>query len=186
MLVSHRKTVFEKLWNRVRDRYELGYCVSERGLQAALFFEISDSLQDSAVIVEPTWIIAGRLTIPDLVIVENDLITDIFELKFVPHGCADSKSDLKKLLSYRTDSEERHPIHLDPQIGAWDRRMPIGRACQLHFVAVSSYEAAAVWPESLPSEASDLAAGLHEITHWYGRVGGNTDKECQWGIQWSI
>jgi len=49
---------------------------------------------------EPAWKEADNFRIPDIVIASDSRITDIFELKFVPHGYADPKDDLAKLVEY--------------------------------------------------------------------------------------
>ena len=74
--------------------------MSEHGLQAVLYEELRKELSsDSHVVVEPTWKIADGKAFPDLVIVEGEKITDIFELKFVPHYDAEWE-DIKKLFCY--------------------------------------------------------------------------------------
>lgn len=186
MPLSHRET--EELWNRVKEKYERGYCVSERGLHAELFCEISRVLPDSAhVIVEPTWTVADNMKTPDLVIVKNERITDIFELKFVPHHYAHWKLYLRKLLGYGANPDECYDVRIVPRTGKWKPAIPIDPTCRRHFVAVSKYDAGAVWSELLRKEVQHLAERLHEITHyWYGRVRGNTEEDQQWGIKWSI
>ena len=77
--------LYNRVWNRVREIYDTGYCLSERGLQAALYTELRREFPKAGIVVEPRW----EITIPDVVIVSSDEITDIFELKFVPHSVSD-------------------------------------------------------------------------------------------------
>ena len=105
----------------------------------------------------------GSERTPDLVLVENDDITDIFELKFVPHDYAKWKADVDKLLRYKAQDDEQDPVHLKPETGQWDRYLPVRDGCLLHFVAVAKRDAEAVWPLKVSGRGS-------EINHWFGQI----------------
>ena len=61
---------------------------------------------------------------PDLVIVDEKKITDIFELKFAPHHCPDRwEEDIPKLLGYVTNADrQKCPVSLDPVTGQLEKR----------------------------------------------------------------
>ena len=120
---AEKQRLYKETWKRVKGVYYEGFCVSEHNLQAALYAELRKELSsDSHVVVEPTWEIADGKAFPDLVIIEGGEITDIFELKFVPHHNAEWKEDIEKLFSYTEKPDERHlrhPVRLDPKTGQW-------------------------------------------------------------------
>ena len=72
--------------------------------------------------------------------------------------------------------------------------------CRLHFVAVTRHAwpnrndiAAAVWPTSLrravralKEEVPMLRENPRVLSHWFGRVGGDTDERREWSIEFSI
>ena len=123
---AEKQRLYKKIWQRVECEYRKGFCVSERGLQAALYAELRKKLaSDIHVVVEPTWNTAdGEVRRPDLVIVEGGKITDIFELKFVPRGYAMWQEDIENLFRYieKIDGRyPRYPVCLDPKTGKWER-----------------------------------------------------------------
>ena len=83
---------------------------------------------------------------------------------------------------YKTGKKIHSPVKINPATGEWAEDFYIRCDCRLHFVAVSNFDAAAVWPESLKNEAREKADQLHQITHWYGRVGGATAEENEWNV----
>ncbi len=74
---------FEKIWLQVKKEYLGGFVVSEKTLQALLYHRLRTEIRDVNVIAEPTWELDDGIKKPDLVIVRNNFITDIFELKFM-------------------------------------------------------------------------------------------------------
>ena len=155
---------FRRVWNAVRTKYDSGYIVYERGLQAALhtaLCEMFEFLPESGIVVEPHW----DNQIPDMVIVQSREITDIFELKFAPHWWPQFQADTDKLLAYKGSQH----VTLDPSTGEWDEPSPIRTDCRLHFVVVGQHNAAAVDPRNLPDR----------IFLWYGRIDGDKSK---WGV----
>ena len=184
-----RKRAYRAVWSLVEETYFAKYMVSERGFQAALrqFLNIVPGIN---VIVEPTW----RVGIPDLVIVEGERITDIFELKFVPHhypSLKDTQKDIRKLLRYGANRNEKYPVYLIPETGQWGEELPLHKDCRLHFIAVARHavangDVAAVWPEVLREEVPELRDNPGRLSHWFGRLGGDTDKKREWSIEFGI
>ena len=185
---AEKQRLYKKIWQRVKGVYRKGFCVSERGLQAALYTELQKELSsDSHVVVEPTWTtFDGKVAKPDLVIVEGEKITDIFELKFVPHYDAEWKEDIKKLFRYTEKRDERHPqypVRLDPKTGQWDADFPVQDGCLLHFVVVARRDSAnstAVWPDALKKEVRKWNTDNEKWNHWFGRTGAN---DGEWDIE---
>ena len=93
---------FKRIWRAVRKHCKDGYCISELGLQALLLLELRSAFQDH-VLVEPTWTLGPNPAFPDIVLITDERITDIFELKFMPHYFPDLRYDIKKLISYKAN-----------------------------------------------------------------------------------
>ena len=184
---TEKQSLYKKIWQRVKCEYRKEFCVSERGLQAALYAELRKELSsDRHVVVEPTWnTFDGKCPRPDLVIVERGKITDIFELKFVPHGYAEWKRDIKKLFSYTEKRNEQHPqypVRLDPKTGQWKDSLPVQDGCLLHFVMVARHDAEAVWPNDLKNKVRKWDTNNEKWNHWFGRTGNGDGK---WGIEFA-
>ena len=152
---------YKQVWERMKVLYDTGYCVSERGLQAALYTELKCEFPKKSIVVEPRW---GKHN-PDMVIVGGDEITDIFELKFVPHAYPRFHYDIDKLLQYQGSQD----VKLNPVTGRWCVKLPIHRDCLLHFVVVGNSKAQAVLPENIPTR----------ILLWHGRI---SIDGCEWGV----
>lgn len=152
---------FAAVWAGVETIYESGYCLYEGGLQAALYKELSLEFSDCGIVIEPRW----ETQIPDIVIVNENEIVDIFELKFVPHWYPAFARDIKKLLGYCG----AQPVTLNPRTAKWGNPLPISTDCRLHFVAVGRSDSKAVSPAHINNR----------VFLWYGRIGEN-------GREWDI
>ena len=166
-----RMIAYQKSWTQVKLAYAGGFMVSERGLQAVLYSALQAHLPGIDIVVEPTWeMVGGGILRPDLVLVERGEITDIFEIKFVPHGHVRWRGDIARLHNYVGNPNAQYPVRLAPQTGQWAPPLRVQAGCCLHFVVVANEEAEAMWPP-LP--------GINGIKHWFGRVGGAGG----WGIE---
>ena len=184
---TEKQRPYKKIWKQVESVYRKGFCVSERGLQAVLHAELRKELpNDSHVVVEPTWnTFDGKVAKPDLVIVEGGEITDIFELKFVPHGYAEWEKDIKKLFRYiekREEQYQRYPVRLDPMTGQWEDPLPVQDGCCLHFVVVARHDAEAVCTEDLKKEVRKWNNDNKKWNHWFGCTGTGGGE---WGIEFA-
>lgn len=186
-----RREAYRRSWSRVEDEYLRGLCVSERNLQALLYRELKQRLPQVDIVVEPTWYYDNdRQWSPDLVIVESKEITDIFELKFVPHDYPKWEYDIEKLLGYIQDTDSKmYPVSLEPGTGKfkwsgdqWHKYATTFRPrrdCDLHFVAVGQHDAAAVDPVTITTQVQEAQGA---VNFWYGRVG---NGNSEWNIQFA-
>ena len=179
-----RKQVYLEIWSRIENLYFDGYMAYEHTLQAELYAELRNTLPDVHVIAEPTWNV-GK---PDLAIVEKGQITDIFELK-IWNG--DLQDDIRKLLLYGANNET-YRVGVNPNTADW-AELPVWHGCRLHSVVVAWHENKAVWPESvrgwvrvLKDNDLKLRMNTRMLSHWFGRVGGNTDERRKWSIEFGI
>ena len=186
-----RRETYRRIWSRVKEVYDTGYVMSEAGLQTALHAELQKELKGVHVVVGPTWYDERDKPMwrPDLVIVDEKKITDIFELKFAPHHCPDRwEEDIPKLLGYVTNADrQKCPVSLDPVTGQLEKRwaeysqerLQVPDDCRLHFVAVARQGCPAV---SLP-EVLKVPAFINcnrTLIHWFGCTG---DNGGEWDIQ---
>lgn len=175
---------YQCVWRQVANQFQTGDIVSERGLQAALYARLVTSFPLKAVIVEPYWQCNGQPVIPDMIVVEDNRITEIFEIKFVPHGYPVFEPDLRKLCSYGRSPEEKYYSKLDPDTGRWKTSLPVDTHCARHLVAVGREDAAAVWPESIGAALEQHTVHTIPVNHWFGRVGQAVEKG--WDIDFDI
>ena len=185
-----RVRIYREIWSRIENLYFDGYMVYERTLQAALYAELRNTLPDVHVIAEPVWKVDGQKNRrPDLVIVERGQITDIFELKFWNADLRNwqVQEDIRKLFLYGTN-EERYLVRLNPNTTGWEEKLPVRHDCRLHFVVVAWHDNKnmnnAVWPASLrrmvralKEETPELKANPRVLSHWFGRLGGDTRRD---------
>ena len=180
---AEKQSFYNEIWQKVKGVYRKGFCVSERGLQAALYAELQKELSSSDihVVIEPTWKAVDGKTRPDLVVVEGEKITDIFELKFRPSGYAQWKRDIEKLFHYikkRDEQYPRYPVCLDPKTGEWKTHLPVQDGCLLHFVVVAKHDAEAVCTSSLEKKVRELNTDNENLNHWFGCTG-----DGEWDIE---
>ena len=160
--------LFTEIWSQVKTEYENGLVVSERNLQAVLFGKIRKAMPSTFVIAEPTWKLDGKRRSPDLVIVRNNFITDIFELKFMTSYDAWRK-DVKKLIDY-VETNNRYPVFLNPYTGDYAEKNRIHNRCRLHFVIVADCKAEGVQELTLQDYLRDsFPKHANKFHHWIGR-----------------
>ena len=173
----------KQIWDSVYWEYTEGYCVGERGLQPEIFHQIRQSLPNSSfIVVEPTWPKEPGIRSaykPDLVVVRNGEISEIFELKFMPHYKPQYKNDIQKLIEYVQNQEIEKLVQLNENSGKWKNPLPLSDDVHLHFVAIGQHNASAVLPNYDEPVASLIRRRGVNINHWYGPVGKNN---VNWGI----
>lgn len=124
------KTQNEDIWKAIYSTYKKGICLSERNLQAIMFSELQ-KIHENTVIVEPSWWIDSKTYRPDIVVIRDNSIVQIFELKFsVVVKLQDSVTkkwvdDIEKLKVYfqnrtKTTNGTHYFIQLDPEKGKYN------------------------------------------------------------------
>ena len=157
-------------------------CRRTRALQAEIYHQIRINLPNSSfIVIEPTWPKPNELGVgsaykPDLVVVENREISEIFELKFMPHYQPQYKNDIQKLIEYVRYPSIEKLVQLDQNTGKWEESLPLSDDVHLHFVAIGQHNASAVLPND--ERVARLIQQVN-INHWYGPVG---DPNVNWGV----
>lgn len=161
---------FNRVWARVREAYESGYILYERGLQAAMYEALRKEFPERRFVVEPHWGEQEHRKIPDMVVVSRREISDILELKFQPHRklpLEEIENTIANLLEYEG---EQH-VMLDPPAGQWADPLPIRGDCRRHLVIVARADSPTVLPRYIPDQ----------IIHWYGRVAPDPEQR-EWEV----
>ena len=161
---------FREIWLQVNNVYDEGFVVTEATLQAVLYCKIRKEIPDVNVIAEPTWELDDGINRePDLVIVRNYSITDIFELKFmVSYG--EWQEDVDKLFGYVDNPFIEYPVQLNPYTGSYENPSRIHEHCRLHFVIVADYLAEGVQELNLQNYLRDRFPNhANNFYHWIGR-----------------
>lgn len=184
---SKRHEKFIKAWKRVRVRYEEGFCVSERGLQAHLVSSLELEFHEQKIIVEPSWkTSANHRVVPDVVMINEKTITDIFELKFMPHHYAEFEGDVDKLVNYAADRQASFPVCINTETGEWrDSKYPLSPDLALHFVVVANTNAKAVYPK-IVGKCPTVQNVKGRFNHWFGRTGKGCSAANTWNIDFDI
>lgn len=85
--MAERWHCYWKSWGQVRFEYMCGRIASERNIQAILYCALRECLPENVhIVIEPTWDVGGNNRSPDMVLVEDGVITDIFDWKFSGMG----------------------------------------------------------------------------------------------------
>jgi len=99
------KKVFTSIWiDEIKDRFDNGFIIYERQLQAELYRRLKEKLKESdnyEVWVEPVLyniFPPGHIIKPDIIITKADLIVGIVEIKFKPWEEVNLKYDFNKLM----------------------------------------------------------------------------------------
>ena len=179
--MTDKLTRYQTVWAAVRHHYLTGSCVSERGLQTFLCWELMKEFPESRVVVEPDWKGHDRHYIPDVVMIEGGLISDVFEIKFVPHSYPKYKNDIEKLVAYR-DWQRTFPVAIDPATGKWEEPCTISKSLRIHFAVVGKHDAHAVSTSSVLQEVERVAGRGSRFFHWYGQVGVRSPSSRDWDV----
>jgi len=181
---DEQSKAFQECWKNVKAQYQAGFCVSERGLQSDLVCALRQSFPSRRVVVEPQWKSSdGKVCIPDLVMLNGDRITDIFELKYAPHWYVNFRGDIQKLSDYRNDKNATFRVEINPGTGTWkEGRYGVFEDTIYHFVAVAKFDSEAVFPECLVRHEDERDPFQGRLLHWYGRIGGDGEESIKWKV----
>ena len=165
---------YKCVWKKVHEEWECKkkYCINELGLQALLYKELSAKFPKKYVVVEPLWYQGDKPKYrPDLVMISDDKISDVFEIKFAPWWKGVRyKDDVGKLLEYQGENWKYYSRLKDTYSGE-DDPLEISKDCKFHLVRVAKEGSAATEPINISDK----------IILWYGRVSKNSEDDC-WGI----
>lgn len=129
-----------KAWEQgVASDYEAGSVVSERSLQASLYFHIRTLMPSFPLYVEPKvkYHGASPKRIPDLVISDGNEAVALVELKFFPWWSPVGKDifpDVSRLAEFRSlQPTEKLYLEIDPGTGEFDVRNRISSSAAYVF-----------------------------------------------------
>lgn len=125
---------FSSAWGAIKESYQKQPYCSERHFQCDLFYFLKScpgfTENGYRLVVEPV-INAGALRniIPDMIIIKDQVIEAIVELKYVPHGYIQFEKDVRNMSAFymQKDSSLRFNLIGDPGTGQWD----VNQQCSL-------------------------------------------------------
>lgn len=168
---------YNGVWECVQAAYEWQWLASEHGLQAALYHSFLGIYPQLKIVIEPTWegVWEGRRK-PDMVFVYDGMITDIFELKYVPFDYPAWKKDIDKLVSYVDGEEKFYDVVTDPITGRYSSPYMVSKDCRLHFGVVGRPDAEALCTETIRSRIEKMdRIPENAFYHWIGQSGEKRD-----------
>ena len=146
-------------WGEASRLYQLARVNSERTLQAILYSQLVAILPPKArVLCEPTIKVPDSdAVIPDLVVVMNNAITAVVEIKFVPHGYPIYKKDINKLRTYGC-TKSAFQLILEPHTGKYlNKYFTFSKDCLLVFAVIARHDSAAVDEKALNEQMRRFA-----------------------------
>jgi hypothetical protein len=143
----------QESWCTAVKAYQTGHINSECTLHSLMYAELRDRLSDHVTLCEPQITVERHgCFVPDIVVLREDVVVAIVELKFVPHGYPVYELDLGKL-KVLAEYQQSFPLLLDPHSGKFKPEdFRISADCILAFAAIGRHDAAAVDPVGLRAE----------------------------------
>ena len=132
--------------------YEQGKVNSEYTLHSYLYSQLLHALPECVVLCEPQLnLLRNGVFDPDIVVLKDDQIVVVMEIKFVPHGYPVFEMDIAKLRALGTDEGGAdHNLLLDPTTGTFlADKARIGKECLLCLAVVGRWDSKAVCDDEL-------------------------------------
>lgn len=156
MVVEAVRSAIAEAWQKSCEEYGTGYVNSECTMQAIIFAELRSNLSNYRVMCEPRFVGSDlSCYVPDIVVLNDECIVAIMELKFVPHGYPQYQRDLEKLgtlvnwagdLKLRTNAETGKFSEFKFRVS--EDAVPV-------FCVIGKYDANAIDKEKLFSSAAE-------------------------------
>lgn len=150
------RSVLQAAWAKAMNLYEHGKVNSECTLHSYLYGQLLSGLPECTVLCEPQLNLnRNGIFVPDIVVVKDDQIEVVMEIKFVPHGYPVYEMDMAKMRAIGIDEcGTDHDLLLDPSTGLFQsNKSRISKECLLCFAVVGRWDAKAV-------DHGDLTAAL--------------------------
>jgi len=118
--MKYMRNLISNAWNNAISAYEKADINSERTLQASIYASLLTQLPEGhRVLCEPSIdVLSHGRFIPDIVVLSQNQIEAVIELKFVPHHYPTTE-DFWKLKQYSLTANE-FPLLLSPNSGRYD------------------------------------------------------------------
>ena len=150
-MIDYRNAI-TTAWERAMSHYTQGKVNSECTLHSFLYSKLMDELPDCTVLCEPQLNLDRHgIFIPDIVVLKDNQIVMVVEVKFVPGGYPVFEMDIAKLQTIGLNEEgPGHRLLLDPETGKLLKSTAsISDECILCFAVIGRSDARAVCLEDL-------------------------------------
>lgn len=166
-MIDYRKAI-TAAWERAMQIYDQGKVNTECTLHSFLYAKLLDELPDCTVLCEPQLNLNRHgIFIPDIVVLKDNQIVMVVEIKFVPEGYPVFEMDIAKLQTIGLNEEGAgHKLLLNPKTGILlESSASISSECILCFAVVGRSDARAVCLEDLQAAlaSGDRAHLLHRF-----------------------
>ena len=166
------KDLIRSAWSDAVAAYLDSRINSERTLQASIYANLLNRLPEGhRVLCEPCIDLHGHgRFIPDMVVLSQNQIEAVIELKFVPHYYPTTE-DLEKLKKYSLAADE-FPLLLNPTTGRYDdKKVRFSPDCILAFAVIGQHNAVALDRSAIEANMAEHRARFLFLSH---AVGGNS------------
>lgn len=150
-MIDYRKAI-SAAWERAMRLYEQGKVNSECTLHSFLYAKLLEELPDCTILCEPQLNLNRHgIFIPDIVVLKDDQIVMVVEIKFVPGGYPVFEMDIAKLQTIGLNEEgSGHRLLLDPEKGKLLKSTAsFSDECILCFAVIGRSDARAVCIDDL-------------------------------------
>ena len=153
------RNLISNAWVDAISAYEASHINSERTLQASIYASLLSKLPGGyRVLCEPCIdVLSHGRFIPDIVVLSQNQIEAVIELKFVPHHYPTTE-DLWKLKQYGSAANE-FPLLLSPGSGRYDdTKFKFSPNCLLVFAVIGQHDAATLDESAIQADMAEHSA----------------------------
>lgn len=170
-MTTEMNDALENAWEAAKHAYQNGHITSEATLQAHLFCSLRHSVPDALSFCEPVLVLGdGQKVIPDMLVVRENSVVAVIEMKFVPHDYPHFRADIDKLARYARHQTE-YELTLDPAKGSFsEQRYRFNESCLYVYAVFGFYDAVAVDTDRVEEYARSigLTERLKVLSHKVG------------------
>jgi hypothetical protein len=151
-LIINYRSVLNAAWAKAMLQYDQGKVNSECTLHSYLYSQLLLALPECIILCEPQLNIPRYgVFVPDIVVLKEDQIVVVMEIKFVPQGYPVFELDIAKMQTIGIDEDGAdHHLLLDPATGKFlTKKSRISKACLLCFAVIGRSDAKAVCADNL-------------------------------------
>jgi hypothetical protein len=164
------KDLISKAWDEAVEAYLKSHVNSERTLQASIYASLLHQLPEGhRVLCEPCIDLQGHgRFIPDMVVLSQNQIEAVIELKFVPHHYPTTE-DFEKLKKYSFATDE-FPLLLSPTTGRYDdTKFKFSPECLLAYAVIGQHDSKALDESAIQAEMAEHSARFLFLSHPVGK-----------------
>jgi hypothetical protein len=144
------QTILDQLSTTILSEYNTGRIVSERHLQAFIYHQLHEQMQEAGLtlVIEPSIKTMEKSNIdgliPDVIIRSEKEVLAVIELKFVPYGYPQYKKDFATFSAFYSSVDKQSKIYLScsPKDGLWDqeKRYTLSTDLKVYYLVIARHD----------------------------------------------